>query len=1084
MKHEFRSYLVSTLAALLLTSCPSKADDPGESPEDDPILGTEIQRIPFEHVIPLNTDSFGFDFSNEVVAEVLLAPSAGDSVGRTRATLELETFSLTADATIPGIIDPLDVITATATASISVTVPGQGQTRNLTSQARCGSLGCRSQTEGLPDEQISVILPGAATIGANDVASVTVRVSLSQSGTTSVQGFSSASLFVRGTLVVYQDYSEGDLDGDGIRDADEIAGRIMVDGHEILLPNADPMRKTLYVEVDTMEGVTPLSPEAIELMVQAFAHAPVPNPDGSTGIDLVIEVDEVDLDPLPFGTRLISGALQLPHPIPNALDLWGIDRDAFDRIRGFCDLKLTNYGPSSDRPTTDAQRAARQKIWRYCILANTSDRYDPGVVDCNGPSACPSAEDDAEFLGLAEDYGNDFMVFADDLRAVAGRVIGSCELPSEVPDDLFDIYLAATFMHELGHTLGLGHGGTKPNGDACSINAKPNYFSIMNYRWTIPYPRIGAETVEQWRLDFSRFDEATLDESRLPEGRPFNTNDPAFGVLQHAVEDGGSRRRIVITRAGLENMNWDGVLDLPNAAPSNVLADVNWFDGSCPAPGLGFGQSMLHSFADWDRIRLIPNDTDTFGDFRRPGTHEGFTLAEVAARSAEVGSEPCAVGGNYNTLQLGAGIRPNSIAVGDFNGDGATDIIIANRGMAEDGGSGEIENDDLSIYLGDGNGGLEPERRESPPTTTFRDVTQDQVLLEDIDSDGYDDLLLSRVAFNGLNVVDVIWGNPDAEFSDPVYIDDVTVGFDIAVILDDMTDDGRPDIVSATPFIFGGRVAVRPYTGNRTFGNAIETDLSSTRSVYISTGDFNGDGVRDLLSTSAPPFFSVEDYTVLLGNGDGSFADPRFEFNDSDFELDHVPADLNGDGIDDIAFKNISGEGETTIRVLFNLGDATFGPEISTMIPDVAEDSRFQFYDADLDGNLDLLVGPGSLGGPRVFRGLGDGTFGERMATLPGEVGGDEENVLIADLNGDGLEDVLWLTSTLGTMQAATAVCEVRCPIDVAEPFGELTIADVLEVIDRFERRPEAFDVAAPIGTPDFFDILAVLQLFDAGCGQ
>ncbi|MEM9558717.1 MAG: VCBS repeat-containing protein [Planctomycetota bacterium] len=1084
MKHEFRSYLVSTLAALLLTSCPSKADDPGESPEDDPILGTEIQRIPFEHVIPLNTDSFGFDFSNEVVAEVLLAPSAGDSVGRTRATLELETFSLTADATIPGNIDPLDVITATATASISVTVPGQGQTRNLTSQAKCGSLGCRSQTEGLPNEQISVILPGTATIGANDAASVTVRVSLSQSGTTSVQGFSSASLFVRGTLVVYQDVSEGDIDGDGIRDIDEIAGRISAFGHEILLPRANPFRKTLYVEVDAMEGVPPLSIEAIRLLEQAFANAPVPNPDGSTGIDLVIEMDETDLDNLPFGTRFPVIGTPQPHPEPNGRDLWGVDRNPLDRIRGFDDLKLTNFGPPNDRPTTEAQRAARQRVWRYCILANTSDRYDPGVVMCGTPSGCPSPEDNAEFLGLAELYGNDFMIFVDDLRRATGRIVGTCQMPSEIPDELFENYLTATFMHELGHTLGLGHGGTKPNGNACSINSKPNYFSIMNYRWTLPTPRYGIDALQQWRLDFSRFNEATLDEMSLPERRPFNTNDPEFRVLQHAVDDGGMRRRLVITRAGLENMNWDGVIDLPGQMAKSVAADVNWFNGSCETAGTGAGKSLLHSFSDWDRIRLIANGSGTFGDFRRPATHDGYTLAEAAERSTEVGNDPCAVGQSFGDVQLAAGVRPNSIAVGDFNGDGATDIIIANRGMAEDGGSGEIENDDLSIYLGDGNGGLEPERRESPPTTTFRDVTQDQVLLEDIDGDGYDDLLLSRVAFNGLNVVDVIWGNPDAEFSDPVYIDDVTVGFDIEVILDDMTDDGRPDIVSATPFIFGGRVAVRPYTGNRTFGNAIETDLSSTRSVYISTGDFNGDGVRDLLSTSAPPFFSVEDYTVLLGNGDGSFADPRFEFNDSDFELDHVPADLNGDGFDDIAFKNISGEGETTIRVLFNLGDATFGPEISTTIPDVAEDSRFQFYDADLDGNLDLLVGPGSLGGPRVFRGLGDGTFGERMATLPGEVGGDEENVLIADLNGDGLEDVLWLTNTLGTMQAATAVCEVRCPIDVAEPFGELTISDVLEVIDRFERRPEAFDVAAPIGTPDFFDILAVLQLFDTGCGQ
>ena len=43
-------------------------------------------------------------------------------------------------------------------------------------------------------------------------------------------------------------------------------------------------------------------------------------------------------------------------------------------------------------------------------------------------------------------------------------------------------FQAAAFMHELGHTLGLLHGG----GD--DINFKPNYVSVMNYLWEMPQP--------------------------------------------------------------------------------------------------------------------------------------------------------------------------------------------------------------------------------------------------------------------------------------------------------------------------------------------------------------------------------------------------------------------------------------------------------------------------------------------------------------------------------------------------------------------------------------------------------------------
>ena len=49
-------------------------------------------------------------------------------------------------------------------------------------------------------------------------------------------------------------------------------------------------------------------------------------------------------------------------------------------------------------------------------------------------------------------------------------------------------------MHELGHTLGLQHGG----GDG--VKYKPNYHSVMNYTWQMPED--GYET--GWRLDYSR----------------------------------------------------------------------------------------------------------------------------------------------------------------------------------------------------------------------------------------------------------------------------------------------------------------------------------------------------------------------------------------------------------------------------------------------------------------------------------------------------------------------------------------------------------------------------------------------------
>jgi len=82
---------------------------------------------------------------------------------------------------------------------------------------------------------------------------------------------------------------------------------------------------------------------------------------------------------------------------------------------------------------------------------------------------------------------------------------------------------SGSILHELGHSLGLGHGG----GDG--LNYKPNYLSVMNYRFDptgIPDPTIPANidtdgngTADQsFRLDYSRSALAALLEGSLVEG--------------------------------------------------------------------------------------------------------------------------------------------------------------------------------------------------------------------------------------------------------------------------------------------------------------------------------------------------------------------------------------------------------------------------------------------------------------------------------------------------------------------------------------------------------------------------------------
>ncbi|HFU4217222.1 TPA: VWA domain-containing protein [Streptococcus suis] len=80
--------------------------------------------------------------------------------------------------------------------------------------------------------------------------------------------------------------------------------------------------------------------------------------------------------------------------------------------------------------------------------------------------------------------------------------------------DIYDnnLAVAGTFMHELGHTLGLGHGG------ADHTLGKPNHLSVMNYLFQLSglvYPNSVKESIK--RLNFSEYALPALNEKALRE---------------------------------------------------------------------------------------------------------------------------------------------------------------------------------------------------------------------------------------------------------------------------------------------------------------------------------------------------------------------------------------------------------------------------------------------------------------------------------------------------------------------------------------------------------------------------------------
>jgi FG-GAP-like repeat len=154
-------------------------------------------------------------------------------------------------------------------------------------------------------------------------------------------------------------------------------------------------------------------------------------------------------------------------------------------------------------------------------------------------------------------------------------------------------------------------------------------------------------------------------------------------------------------------------------------------------------------------------------------------------------------------------------------------------------------------------------------------------------------------------------------------------------------------------------------------------------------GDFNDDGHLDLV-------LSGSGVCVLLGKGDGTFGTPAI-YDSGLLAGALATGDFNGDGeLDLVAANTIAG----TISVLLGNGDGTFQPPVEYSagpFPEYGVPADFNG-----DGKLDLAV-LNSNSTISIFLGKGDGTFQPKV-DYPAGVSANR--LTIGDYNGDGIPDL------------------------------------------------------------------------------
>ena len=237
-----------------------------------------------------------------------------------------------------------------------------------------------------------------------------------------------------------------------------------------------------------------------------------------------------------------------------------------------------------------------------------------------------------------------------------------------------------------------------------------------------------------------------------------------------------------------------------------------------------------------------------------------------------------------------------------------------------------------------------------------------------------------------------------------------------SVTTGDFNGDGVLDLVTAD--LSDNTVGVHLGNGDGTFQAAAAFGVGSLPQ-SVTTGDFNGDGVLDLATAN----LGDNTVSVLLGNGDGTFQ-AAAPFGVGDLPESVTTGDFNGDGVLDLATAN---PGDNTVSVLLGNGDGTFHAAAAFGVGD--QPQSVTTGDFNGDGVLDIATADRAAGAVNVLLGNGDGTF---QAAAAFGVGSQPVSVTTGDFNDDGVLDLatadlvgdtvsVLLGNGDGTFQAAVA---------------------------------------------------------------
>ncbi|MEP7230901.1 MAG: FG-GAP-like repeat-containing protein [Ginsengibacter sp.] len=364
----------------------------------------------------------------------------------------------------------------------------------------------------------------------------------------------------------------------------------------------------------------------------------------------------------------------------------------------------------------------------------------------------------------------------------------------------------------------------------------------------------------------------------------FATANTPYSVALSDVDGDGKPDLVVATQndavSVLRNISTTG-----NIIASSFAAKVDLISGSTP-------------------YSVVTGDVDGDGKPDIVIANSGSATISVLRNTSTSGSISAAAKIDFVT-----GSFPTSVAIGDVDGDGKPDLVVANGGSST-----------VSVFRNTSASGSIDASSFAAKVDFTSGTTPYAVAVGDVDGDGKPDLLTANQNSNNISVLRNTSTSGSISFA--VKVDLPVANVPRSVVIGDIDGDGKPDLVAANNNSNTVSILHNTSTSGSISAAAKVDFITGTTPRSVTLGDVDGDGKPDLvIANNAVPYsISVLRNTSTLGN---ISAATKVDFTTGTAPVSAAVGDVDGDGIPEIVIANSASSSVSVFQINLSVTPVT-----------------------------------------------------------------------------------------------------------------------------------------------------------------